>query len=107
MPDDVVEYKVSKKNRKPIPFKVAGDDLVYKFTPPKNISMLMEVLDSEEDSDIAQIRATFDWLGKGLSEDQMEHLKARFLDDKDDIDVDDLGEIVEQLQETISGRPTT
>lgn len=86
------------------------DDHVYTFNPPKNAVMMMPIMEPSKDTaegNLALTRATFDWLGAGLSEADNDRIKKRLRDAKDDLDVDDLGKVVEALSSRVSGRPTT
>lgn len=88
------------------------DDHVYTFTPPKSAVMLMPLIDptegsSEEQRNLAVTKATFDWLGEGLSEADNQRIQARLKDPRDDLDVPTLAEVVQGLSEHVGGRPTT
>lgn len=110
-----LEFNVAKRRHEPITFTLglapADSTLhVYTFTPPKNAVMLMPIMDGDSTGNDRQMdltRATFDWLGDGMSDEDNERLKSRLKDPKDDLDVDTLSEVVEKLSEKVAARPTT
>lgn len=102
-----LEFEVAKRDLRPITFKL-GDDHEYVFTPPKTAAMLMPILDpSGEDLGMDLTRATFDWLGDGLSDEDNDLILERLRDPADDLDSDTLTAVVTALSEKVSGRPTT
>lgn len=88
-------------------------DRTYTFNPPKNAVMLMPILEMGTGDDgmgsagVDMTKATFDWMGQGLNQEDREHVIARLKDPKDDLDVDALSEIVQGLSARVAGRPTT
>lgn len=100
-----MEFTTAKKRRDPIPFTVDGREMV--FNPPKKAMMVLPIMNGEDGDETAIAKATFDWLGKGLTEEDNEWFKSRMLDDDDDFDVDDLAQLVNDLSEKTTGRPTT
>jgi hypothetical protein len=90
------------------PEKRGVDDHVYSFDPPKSAVMLMPVLENGDgNGGIAMTKATFDWLGQGMSKEDNDRILARLKDPKDDLDVDTLSNVVEALSSKVAGRPTT
>jgi hypothetical protein len=57
--------------------------------------------------DSAAVKATFDWLSKGLPDEETQRLIDKLNDENDEFDVQDLTAIIQGLQQEISGRPTT
>lgn len=100
-----MEFTTAKRRLDPIPFTLDGRD--FSFVPPKSALMVMPVLDADADDANAETRATFDWLGAGLADGDVEYLKGRLRDLEDDFDIDDLSAVIEYLTKTIAGRPTT
>lgn len=121
-----LEFQVAKRRTQPITFRLGGDTLLevahddvparygnedheYVFTPPKSAVMLMPILevDSTSDEGLGLTKATFDWLGSGLSQEDRERVIARLKDPQDDLDIDTLTEVVQALSERVAARPTT
>lgn len=130
-----LEFEVAKRRTKPITFALGGDNALlekaieadeeagvegkaevrgrdnheYTFTPPKSALMLMPVIDGSSDGDgLAVTKATFDWLGDGLSLEDQKRINDRLKDNKDDLDIDTVSEVIKALSERASGgRPTT
>lgn len=110
-----LEFDVAVRRHEPITFTLGlapGDTEkhVYTFVPPKSAVMLMPILETsssggERNMDLT--KATFDWLGDGMSEEDNERIKSRLKDKNDDLDVDTLSKVVEGLSEKVSARPTT
>ena len=99
-----LEFTTAKRRVQPITFTLDGRE--FSFTPPKSAVMVLPVLDkSANDADM--VRATFDWLGAGLPEEDVQYLMDRLKDPEDDLDIDQIGEVIEALGEEIAGRPTT
>lgn len=95
-----MEFTTAKRRAKKITFILDGED--FEFAAPKTAPAMLAMFDGTPEA-----KATFDWLGEGLPEDQTERLIARLKDPKDDFDVDNLEVIVKWLMEQVSGRPTT
>jgi len=100
-----LSIKVAKRRRKPITFDLEGSDHQYTYTPQKQANMVLPMLESEDDLEAA--KAGFDWLGRGLSKEDMDHLVARLKDEEDDLDFDVLEDLIEGLVEKTGGNPTT
>jgi hypothetical protein len=87
------------------------DDHLYTFNPPKNAVMLMPILEVDAsgsgNTGVDMTKATFDWLGQGLSTEDRERVIARLRDPGDDLDVDGLSDVVQGLSAKVAGRPTT
>lgn len=87
------------------------DDHLYTFNPPKNAVMLMPILEVDAsgsgNTGVDMTKATFDWLGQGLSTEDRERVIARLRDSGDDLDVDGLSDVVQGLSAKVAGRPTT
>lgn len=128
-----LEFEVAPRRREPITFKLGGDraviraaegpseefpegrdaergrdDTTYLFDPPKNAVMLMPLMDGSTGSvGLGLTKATFDWLGKGMSKEHNDHLLARLRDEDDDLDISTVEKVIEALSERVAGRPTT
>lgn len=112
-----LEFTVAKRRKQTITFTLGvepGDKVtkeaehVYSFTPPKSALMMMPIIAPDGgNSELGMTKATFDWLGSGLSEEDNERIKKRLRDPKDDLDVDTLSDVIKGLSEKVSGRPTT
>jgi hypothetical protein len=101
-----LSFKVAKRRREPITFDLEGSDHVYTFDAPKQAFLVLPMIGAEDDLNAA--KAAFEWLDKGLSEEDRAHLEARFRDPEDDLDVDVLEDVIEKLVERAGGgRPTT
>lgn len=103
-----LEFTVAKRRQQPITFTL-GDDHEYVFNAPKSAVMMMPVFDSTDDgvSELDITKSTFDWLGEGLSEEDSKRIKDRLRDPGDDLDIDTLSDVVKQLSEKVSARPST
>ena len=119
-------FDVAKKRKKPITFTLGGDNMllrkadpetetsekrgeddnVYSFTPPKTALMLMPILEGGDPDGMGMTRATLNWLGEGLTEEENQRILARLKDPQDDLDVDNLTDIIKALSERVGGRPT-
>lgn len=98
------KFTTAAKARTAITFELDGDE--FTFTPPKQASMILPMLDGEDD--LAVVRAGLHWLGDGLDEKQNEYLMNRLKDPKDDFDLPDLQPVIEWLIEEAAGeRPTS
>ena len=113
-----LEFEVAPRRTTPVTFSLglepgqsAGDEPhVYTFIPPKSALMLMPVLAPELAGDsqgLAMTKATFDWLGEGLSKEDNERIQRRLKDPKDGLDIDLLSEVIQKLTEKNTGRPTS
>lgn len=103
-----LEFEVAKRRKEPITFRLGEDDHEYVFTPPKSAIMLMPLIDpSENNNGLEMTKATFDWLGDGLSEEDNKRIQDRLRDRDDDLDIELLSEVIQKLGEKINGdRPT-
>lgn len=103
-------FEVAARAVEPITFEITGEKHVYKFTPPKQALMVLPLLQADgvddEQATIMFYQARFAWLKKGLSEKDAARLVARLEDLDDPFDSEHLGNLIEQLTEHISGRPT-
>lgn len=100
-------FSIAKKQRKPIPFTIDGDEHEYTFKPPKQAVAFLPIITSAED-EVNEAKVAFDWLSEGLSDDDNARIIARLKDPKDDLDIEDVAGIVNGLMEDASGeRPTT
>lgn len=101
--DDTTEEEVPEVRGK--------DDRVYKFNPPKSAVMLMPILEVDNGNGTGNVgvdmtKATFEWLGQGLSEEDRNRVINRLRDPKDDLDVEHLSNVVQGLSARVAGRPT-
>lgn len=94
-----LEFKSGTARREPITFKVDDDEFTFK--PPKLFNALMDGIESQDD-----FGALLDWLRDGLPKEQAELLVHRLKDENDNLEVTDLGNIVQALVEKVTGRPT-
>jgi len=101
-----LSFRVATRRREVITFTLDGDEHEYKFNPPKVASMVMPLLEVKA-TDIDAARAAFDWLDRGMSQEDQDHLTARLRNEEDDLDFDIIEDIVEGLIEKVGGRPTT
>ena len=101
------KFTTTKKDYSPIEFEI--DDEHFVFTPHKQASMILPLMDPDSDMPEAQAtKAFFDWLGEGLPEEQLEVLIDRLKDPKDQFDTEDLAVIARGLMEEVnSQRPPT
>lgn len=100
-----LEFTTAKRRREAVIFTL--DDREFSFNPPKSAAMLMPVIDAEGTDDRVMLKASFDWLGSGLSEEDTAFILSRLRDPEDDLDIDMVGELIRGLSEEIAGRPTT
>lgn len=97
-----LEFKTAKKRRDPIPFTIDGDS--YTFTPPQTGRIAVAMMSGDENE---MIKETFDWLSNGLPEEQTKRLMDRLRDPDDEFDMEDLTQLVQGLQQEVTGRPTS
>jgi hypothetical protein len=100
-----LSFEVAPRRKKPITFRLGGETHVYKFTPPKQAGMVKVMINAG--SDLEAAKSAFDWLDKGLSEEDRKRISDRLLDEEDDLDIDTVESVVSTLVEKVSGRPTT
>lgn len=100
-----LSFKVAKRRKDAVTFDLEGSTRTYSFTPPKQADMVLPMLDADNDLDAA--KAAFAWLDNGLSEEDREHISSRLKDPDDDLDIGTIEEVVSDLVEFVSGRPTT
>ena len=126
-----LEFTVGKRRTKPITFHLGGERLVsvaveedeeagieakpevraeddheYSFKPPKTALMLMPILDGSDEGGMGMTKATLNWLGEGLTEDENQRILKRLKDPKDDLDLEHLTDVIKALSERVAGRPT-
>lgn len=100
-----LEFQVAKRHRDPIVFHLSDEpDYEYTWQPQKTAGIALAVAD-EDDTKV--MKRTFDWLSDGLPDEQAQHLIDRLEDPEDDLDIEQLGVVIEGLQEKTTGRPTT
>lgn len=100
-----IAFRVAKRRKDPITFTLEGNKHIYTFTPPKQATMVLPMLDSEDE--LGAAKAAFSWLDLGLSQEDQDHIIARLKDDEDELDTDTIEEVVTGLVERVSARPTT
>lgn len=93
-----LEFTTAKRRKEPITFTL--DDRSFVFTPPKLAGAVLDVLDTDDNG------ALLDWFASGLSDEDETFITNRLRDESDDLDVDDIGRIVQSLVERVVGRPT-
>jgi hypothetical protein len=101
-----LSFKVGHRSKEPITFDIEGKKREYKFTPPKQAEMILPMLQNAE-NELMAAKAAFEWLDKGMSEEDIAHMEARLKDPEDDFDIPHLEEIVTGLVEAVGARPTT
>lgn len=104
-----LEFNIAPRRVTPLTFTL-GDGHEYVFTPPKSAVMMMPVIDANAASDNAGIditKATFNWLGEGLSDEDHDRILTRLRDPEDGLDVDTLADVVKALTEKVASRPST
>ncbi len=107
-PTALLEPGVESENEGESRAEVRGlDDHEYVFNPPKTAVMIMPLMNGGDASGLSLTRATFDWLGEGLSKEDNARLLARLRDVKDDLDTSTVEKVIEKLTERVAGRPTT
>lgn len=108
-----IDFTPKKRKVKPLTFtlgiepgqKEGEDPHVYKFTPPKQASLFMPVLDSGG-SETSTLTAPFQWLAAGLSDEDMERIYDRLRDPEDDLDIDFMQSVINGLTSEAGKRPT-
>lgn len=93
-----LEFTTAKRRKDPISFTLDGHD--FTFNPPKLAGAVLDALDAEDQG------ALLDWFAQGLSKEDEDFITARLRDPEDDLDVDDIGRIIQSLIEKVVGRPT-
>lgn len=102
---ETAEFTTAKRKAKPITFTLDGDE--YTFTPPKTAEMVLPIMETQGDQDVAALKAQFDWLGNGLPDDQHQRLVSRLKDPEDDLDFDQIENVLGWVTKQVAGRPTT
>jgi hypothetical protein len=103
-PDGV--FTTAKRRAKPITFTLDDED--YVFTPPKRAGAVVDlVLSGEGVDELAATRAAFDWLSRGLPEEQNDRIVERLKDPEDDFDIENLEDLLQWLRKRVEGRPTS
>lgn len=103
-------FTTDKRDAKPIPFELDGEE--YTFTPHKIAGMMLPVIDPEaagvNGDGAAQTvgQRQWDWFRKGLGDDQYGRIIARLKDPDDDLDYPDVTKMSNALMRAASGRPT-
>jgi hypothetical protein len=93
-----LEFTTAKRRMDPVSFSLDGRE--FAFTPPKLAGAILDALSSDDQGTL------LDWFAQGLSSDDEAFITARLRDPDDDLDVDDIGRIVQALVERVVGRPT-
>lgn len=93
-----LEFTTAKRRSEPIKFSLDGRE--FTFTPTKLAGPLLDALSSGDNGSM------LDWFAQGLSDEDEAFIVGRMRDPGDDLDVDDIGKIVESLVEQVVGRPT-
>lgn len=100
-----LSFKVGTRNKAPITFDIEGSDHQYTFVPPKQAEMVLPMLDNA-DNELVAAKAAFEWLDKGMSQEDIAHMESRLRDPQDNFDIPHLEEIVTGLVERVGARPT-
>jgi hypothetical protein len=89
--------------------KIEIDGRVLLFTPTKQASVILPVFAEGDliDRQIAAGGAMFDWIGRGLSDEDNEWLKTRLLDEDDSFDIADLTALATMLFEQAAKLPSS
>lgn len=108
------QFTTPTRDTRIITFTLDGEE--YDFTPPKNSSLALGVIEylpatrNLEEMDVLTslhfMQVLLDWLGSGLPDAQGEHLLARLRDSEDPLDIDTLAEVCYGLMEEMTARPT-
>jgi len=103
----VKQFAVAKRRTNAIQFMLGDEE--FKFKPIKVATAIMPVLDaSEEERESVAIEKRFDWLYRGLGEAGTKRFKAILEDPDNNFDIPQVMELIDWLQEEVSGgRPTT
>jgi hypothetical protein len=101
-----LSFKVGHRSKAPITFDLEGDSHEYTFTPPKQAEMVLPMMENAE-NELLAAKAAFEWLDKGMSDEDIAHMERRLRDPKDNFDIPDLEEVVTGLVEAVGARPTT
>lgn len=101
-------YQSKHRDRKVIAFELDGR--TFQFTAPKESATLIAMLGAVGSSD-GQVQAQaarqmLNWFDDGLTEDDMNHIRARLEDNDDDLELADLVEITNDLLAEAMDRPT-
>jgi hypothetical protein len=96
-----LEFTSAKKRWDKLTFTLDGEQ--YDFTPSKSGGLAAAMLTGDQEAMIAE---TFDWLSRGLPDDQTQRIIDKLRDPEDDFDMADLGDLIRGLQEEVTGRPT-
>jgi hypothetical protein len=73
-----MEFTTAKKSKEPVIFTLDGAE--YHFTPHKNAGVVLALMSGD---DSAAVKATFDWLSKGLPDEETQRLIDKLNDEND------------------------
>ena len=79
----------------------------YSFDPPKMAVMMMPLIDAGDTDGIKSVKGAIDWLEAGLSKTDSDHIETRLRDSKDSLDIEDLGTLIQKINEFLAARPTS
>lgn len=98
--------KANRRKNPAIPFTLDGEK--FSFKPPKDSLLALAFMQaSNHGEESAQaVKALFDYLDAGLSEEQAERIRHRLGDPKDNLDLETLGHIMRSLITEVAQRPT-
>lgn len=96
-----LEFTSAKKRWDKLTFTLDGEQ--YDFTPSKSGGLAAAMMTGDQEE---VVNETFDWLSRGLPDEQTQRIIDKLRDPDDDFDMPDLGELIRGLQEEVSGRPT-
>lgn len=102
----VKSFKTEKRKVETYEFELDGEK--FRFTPNKTASFMLPILEEDDSSKMEMIatKGQFDWLHNGLTKAQSKKIIDRLKDPKDDLDVDLLLDIIDWLQDEVSGKAT-
>lgn len=111
--EQVIEIETKQARGKQLTFRIGGE--LYHFRVPKLYGLVETVKqiraqrtdgDGAALNDVAMFDKIEEWLFDCLDDAEASDLKARLLDDDDEVDVEHLIEIFQRLTAETSGRPT-
>lgn len=101
------EYTTPTRDRRVVELRVDGRTLSW--TKPKDATIALPIVEAKAgaETEAANLRALFDWLGRGLSDEDEQWLEGRLRDEADAFDIEDLNALVEILAEEAAAVPPT
>lgn len=107
----VLDVAVDRANHKPIVFRFADSEHRYTFTPSDNTHVTLatvRMLNKTADGTWAKhFGAIIEWITRGLSEEDTEHLMGRLEDPDDALVTANIQDMYYKLIDAVAGHPTT